>query len=574
VKAGAFFGHRGLIAAGAGGAAAEALLLSFVVPAARPLAPQVTALPPLAAYHDLRWLFAFGQGWLGFTGLLVLFLVVRSAADAALLLLAWPEGARRPRFAAAAASCAVLTVLVWLVLSPVVTLMFGVALVPFSWPYLGAVPILLGSALLLSHGGAGRAWWRRLPGASTAAWLLASFLGLSLVAAVMPRLDTPGIVAISAVAGVLNARAWYGLALAGVRRSAHEVPQTWRWRFEWRTELWRLRHAVQSRTNWLPVAPVAAILVLALVIGLTRLAFTGTIQINPETGGDTAASQQLAGGSPLSIEAGAAGAQPPSVLAPPAGPHGAVLVVAGFGSRCCNDASPLAAAEPGMLVRQFSYLGLTASGQPISYAQAADLPIQVLGDRMAIQVQWLHNHTHKPVSVVAESEGTLGLYAMLARHPGLPIGSLVLLSPIIQPGQVGSDGVPGEALTTLNRLVGRMSPYGSAGAQQLITSVSQVGAEYFAEVAKDRGSPYLAIVPLADAVTMLACPLPQQIVFVEAFHGGLLGNAEARGFVTDFLNREPVPASQHLRSAALLISAGAAAWRMPDLYAPCPMVHS
>ena len=35
-----------------------------------------------------------------------------------------------------------LTVLVWLVMSPVVTLMFGVALVPFSWPYLAALPIL------------------------------------------------------------------------------------------------------------------------------------------------------------------------------------------------------------------------------------------------------------------------------------------------------------------------------------------------------------------------------------------------------------------------------------------------
>ena len=37
---------------------AEAMLLTFLAPSARPLAPQVTALPPLAAYHDLRWLFA------------------------------------------------------------------------------------------------------------------------------------------------------------------------------------------------------------------------------------------------------------------------------------------------------------------------------------------------------------------------------------------------------------------------------------------------------------------------------------------------------------------------------------
>ncbi len=75
---GAFFRHRGLIAFAAAGAMAEAIVLSFLAPAARPLAPQVTALPPLAAYHDLRWLFAFNQSWLGFAGVLVLMVLARS----------------------------------------------------------------------------------------------------------------------------------------------------------------------------------------------------------------------------------------------------------------------------------------------------------------------------------------------------------------------------------------------------------------------------------------------------------------------------------------------------------------
>ena len=52
--AGAFVRHRGLIAFASGSAMAEATLLSFLAPSARPLAPQVTALPPLAVYHDLR----------------------------------------------------------------------------------------------------------------------------------------------------------------------------------------------------------------------------------------------------------------------------------------------------------------------------------------------------------------------------------------------------------------------------------------------------------------------------------------------------------------------------------------
>ena len=40
------------------------------------------------------------------------------------------------------------------------------------------------------------------------------------------------------------------------------------------------------------------------------------------------------------------------------------------------------------------------------------------------------------MSLVAESEGSLGIYAMFARHPDVPVGSVVLLSPIVAPGQV------------------------------------------------------------------------------------------------------------------------------------------
>ena len=438
--AGAFVRHRGLIAFAAGGAMAEALLLSFVAPSARPLAPQVTALPPLAAYHDLRWLFAFNQPWPGFTGALVLLVVARSAVDAVLVMLAWPRetepGIPRPRFLPSLLSCAVLTVLVGLVMSPVVTLMFGVALLPFSWPYLAAVPILLGTAVALSQGGVGQAWWRRLPPARTAAWVIATFGVLSLASALMTHLDTPGIVAVAGLAGIVDARAWYGLTAAAARGVAEGPPHPW----QWRAALWRIRRVLRSRTNWLPVAPLAAVMVLALVVGL-------------------------------------------------------------------------------------------------------------------------------------------------ARHPHVPIGSVVLLSPIIEPGQVdqagqGAGTVPGAALTTLNDLVGDMSPYGRSGARALIESVSEVGASYFATVSRGTGRPWLAVIPLADAVTLPACSWPENVIFIDAFHGGLLGARSVQRIVEAFLASGRVPDSdlaglaggsqQDLRSAAQLIAAAASAWRMPDLHSACP----
>ncbi|HEY1325082.1 MAG TPA: hypothetical protein VGF32_32815, partial [Streptosporangiaceae bacterium] len=538
---GGFVRHRGLIAFATGGAMAEAMLLSFLAPSARLLAPQVTALPPLAAYHDVRWLFAFNQPWLGFTGVLLLLVVARSAVDAVMIMLAWPRGATGPghdgaqsppppRFLASLVSCAVLTVLVGLVMSPVVTLMFGVALLPFSWPYLAAVPILLGTAVALSQGGVGQAWWRRLPPARTAAWVLATFGVLSLASALMVHLDTVGVVAVAGLAGLVDARAWYGLTVAAVRAAAERPPHPW----QWRVALWRIRLALRHRTNWVPMAPLAAVMVLALVVGLTRLAFTGTVRFASGPGGVAAGA---ATDENLAAPGGAAAASSATAGSGPGQVSGAVLVVGGFGSTCCHDASALGAAEPNLLVRQFSYLGLDAAGRPIPYRLAGNQPIQVLGDRMAAQVKKLYRLAGTPVDVVAESEGTLGLYAMLARHPDVPVRSVVLLSPIVQPGQLGhaAGTVPAAALTTLNNLVGGMSPYGRSGAQALIDSVSEVGGRYFAEVSRDRGVPWLAVVPLADAVTLPACPWPQNMIFIDAFHGGLLGDRSVQRVVEAFL---------------------------------------
>ena len=588
--AGAFFRHRGLIAFSAGGAMAETIVLSFVAPSARPLAPQVTALPPLAAYHDLRWLFAFNQSWLGFTAVLMLLVLARAAVDAVLVQLAWPAqpdpgmpSLPRPRFLTSVVSCAVLTVLVGLVLSPVVTLMFGVALVPFSWPYLAAVPILLGTVVALSQGGVGQAWWRRLPPVRTAAWVIATFGILSLASALMTYLDTPGIVAVAGLAGVVDARAWYGLTAAAVRRSVDRPLHPW----YWRATPQRIRRSLLDRTSWVPVAPLAALMVLALVVGLTRLAFTGTVRFAPgasggavtsaDEGSGLAAVGKAAAGSAARGAGGPGGKGGAGVVTSAAKWGGAVLVVEGFGSSCCHAADTLRAAEPGMLVRQFSYLGLTAAGQPIPYGPAAgNLPIQVLGDRMATQVEALYQQVGVPVDVVAESEGTLGLYAMLARHPHVPVKSVTLLSPIIEPGQLGqADGtVPGAALTTLNNLVGGMSPYGSSGADALIDSVSQYGARYFEQVTRQQSLPWLAVIPLADAVTLPDCPWPRNVIFVDGFHGGLLGRAYVRQLVEAFLSGGTAGADsasqRDLRTTAHLIAAVAIAWRMPELHPACP----
>ena len=126
-----FLAHRGLIAVCCGTAMAEAGLLVVFAPAARGLAPQVTALPPLAIFHDLRWLYSAQRSWLWFTLLLAGLLAARSTLHTVLVRLAWPAYLTPPPRAVLRGAL-VVTTLACLLMSPLVSLTFGVAILPFS----------------------------------------------------------------------------------------------------------------------------------------------------------------------------------------------------------------------------------------------------------------------------------------------------------------------------------------------------------------------------------------------------------------------------------------------------------
>jgi hypothetical protein len=319
---------------------------------------------------------------------------------------------------------------------------------------------------------------------------------------------------------------------------------------------------------------------------VARLLFTGTIQLPISPPSNVAPSVALAGvGGAAGSADGTRGPAAPATAVATA-TASAVLVVSGWGSSCCDAANGLRAVLPGVPVRQFSYAGLSAQGRPIPSGPGADdLPLPVLGDRIAAQVRALSAASGRPVAVVAESEGTLGVYAMLARDPGLPVSSVVLLSPIVSPGQVtyppGPDGASASeaALDELNHLVGGMSPYGPSGAQNLLSSVSEFGARYFDEmVSAAGGGPggkamrWLAVIPLADAVTLPDCGLPPSVIVVPAFHGGLLGDPTVLPMVSAFLSGHDVTAGDgRLRAAAELITGASAAWRMPETGSACPL---
>jgi hypothetical protein len=136
--------------------------------------------------------------------------------------------------------------------------------------------------------------------------------------------------------------------------------------------------------------------------------------------------------------------------------------------------------------------------------------------------------------------------------------------------------VPEYALSTLNHLVGGISPYGAGGAAQLLSSVGEFGARYFDQLAAASGTQtrWLAVIPLADALTLPVCTLPTDVVLVSAFHGGLLGDRAVLPMVSSFLAGSAIvragAGEENLKTEAELITGAATAWRMPQTTPACP----
>lgn len=539
-----FTARYGLLAAASIGAMAEAALLATLAPAARSLAPQVTALAPLSIFHDLRWLYAFGGPWPVFALLVAAFLAARSGWNAVLARLAWPAGHQPPPMRTLMWSSLTLTAFAALILSPVVTIMFGVAVVPFSWPFLASLAAMLLVAIPLSHGGVLSAWWQSLPPLTAICWLLADFAVLSVAAGLIGDVPPLAAIPVAGVAGLVNARAWYGMTAAVVRPGIRSA-----------------RH--------LPLAALAVVTTLALVVGITWLGFLVGVRgsgfyRHPHLRQVTtrvAATPQRAGG---------------DFRGRP------VLEIAGFGLSCCSRGSDLQRMLPHRLVQQFSYVGLTRSGQPIPHGpRSSNLPLTVLGNRVTAQVRRLHQETGRRVDVVAESEGTLGVDAMLAQHPDVPVGAVVLLSPIVTPAQDGHASfggtslrpVAGGELRAVVWLVGGLSPFGTSGAETFVNSVGSDGAR-FAAAANPRLANSLSFLPLADAVAIPACRLLPNVQVVSAFHGELLGDPAVLSMVRTFLANRSLPAKPGLRRTAEMVAAAATAWRIPETGYPSPPCRS
>src|SRR5262249_50314471 len=230
---------------------------------------------------------------------------------------------------------------------------------------------------------------------AAAAWLLADFAILSVAAAVTGRLPVAAAVPVAGLAGLVNARAWYGLT-AVVARAPGAAPGNG-------LLAWR------QRIRSVPVATVAAI---AVVILAVRVVFLVGVPAVHATQGGPGTGTAAVGRVTDARQAAAAPRRPRWSRRPP------VLVVPGFGSYCCSHGQALAQAMPGTLVQTFSYRGLDRAGNPLPYGPAdSNLPLSVLGDRIAAQVRRLHAKTGEKGGRLAGSRGPPGRAAAPPPRP-------------------------------------------------------------------------------------------------------------------------------------------------------------
>ena len=191
------------------------------------------------------------------------------------------------------------------------------------------------------------------------------------------------------------------------------------------------------------------------------------------------------------------------------------------------------------------------------------------------EVNAFHASTGRPVSIVAESEGSLVAKAYLAATPTAPVIELVMLSPLVSPARVyyppgGREGwgvAAGVELKGLTGVVKAISPIDLTPDTPLLRSIADN-----APAVRDLltcplpGVQQLALFPLADAV---ASPHPTEVGIpasvVPAFHGGLLSSGAVHKTIALRLDGGKLPEYDVWSSVERVVRVASSAWQVPPL---------
>jgi len=518
-----FFVRRRLIAMGVALPVIEtAILWAVGMETALGIAPQVSAPAPFDVFHDLRWLLVYHRSWVGLLVEAAIFIAFRTAVTTFMVRAAWPEGEDLPPLRRTLVSSGAFVLTAAVLLSPWVALLFGMAVVSISWLFFVAVPGALAVMLLVHHGAIEQGWWRHMPPLRTVGWVALSFAVLSIDGALLSVSPPLFRLPIAAIAGLFNAWAWFGIV-----------------------------HAVAGRPTprFIP-APAGLVAVVVIVVGGAAIGF------------ETVTSRAR-----LSHAAHAVSTKRPENGKP-------VLIVSGFGTHWDGVETRRL---PGAFDEQrFSYRGLDGDQHPLPYNNNdTHRSLVQLARAMGSQVDAFHAATGRPVSIVAESEGSLVAKAYLAATPHAPVTELVMLSPLVSPARVyyppgGHEGwgvAAGIELKGITGVVKEISPIDLTPDTPLLRSIAD-NAPAVRELLSCPlpGVHQLALFPLADAV---AAPHPTAIgipaAVVPAFHGGLLSSGAVHKTIALRLDGGSLPPYDVWSSVERVVRVTSSAWQVPPL---------
>jgi hypothetical protein len=201
--------------------------------------------------------------------------------------------------------------------------------------------------------------------------------------------------------------------------------------------------------------------------------------------------------------------------------------------------------------------------------------VRALALELGRQVDAFHALTGQPVSLVAESEGSLVALAYVAASPQAPVRAVVALSPLLAPGRVfypriGTAGwgtAAGSILDGLARALSVVGPVDVTADSALFRSFVDEGPGLQGLLrCATPGRREFAVLPVDSGVS---APGPVRLgiphALVPAFHGGLLGDHTTAALIGDVLAGRSATGSGFWRRAGDVVGALAAAWQAPGL---------
>jgi hypothetical protein len=428
------------------------------------------------------------------------------------------------------------TAIVVTVLLPVAVVLFAMAVVSLSWLFFVAVPVALLFALLVHGSAIAGDWWRRTLPWRSLGWVIAAFVAITTFGALLVSAAPWARVPIAALAGFVNAFIWL--------RMVHAV----------------LQPARPPRR--VAVAPVGIVLVLGLVVGGTTSGFA----LATRNHHDVVVASVVTPSAAVRVRAS------PLTVAPPAVGIGPLFVVTGFNTEW--SAVPARFVHLDAPQRRFSYAGTTPDGRPLPYTRVdTHRSFRALVHDLAAQVE-AYAAKVGPVTVVAESEGSLlaKAYLVAARHA--PVRNLVVLSPLVEPGRVffpkeGHEGwgaVGGLAITALAWALGGVSPVDVDPDTPFLRSLVDHGPALGGLMAcRVAGVREADVLPLDTGVSAGPQHLRAPFTVVPGFHGGMLDDAVTAHVVRRLARGRPLARDAGWVTTEAVLAAASSPWQVPAL---------